>query len=88
MSREKRLLMRELRDWGGNAQEEEKKVEQAGNELNGLTGSGVKRWRRRCVWYQRGLASGGEEMTVVIVRKDETEGALLRCHESAAAPGF
>lgn len=48
----------------------------------------MKRRRRRCVWYQRGLASGGEEMTVVIVRKDETEGALLRCHESAAAPGF
>lgn len=34
------------------------------------------------------MALGGEEMTVVIVWKDETEGALLRCHESAAAPGF
>lgn len=27
-------------------------------------------------------------MTVVIVRKDETEGSLLRCHKSAAAPGL
>lgn len=44
--------------------------------------------KRRCVRYQRGFPLGGEEMTVVIVRKEETEGALLRCHKSAAAPGF
>lgn len=64
-------------------------MEQTENELNVPTGSGAKRRWRSCVCGIRGaLALGGEEMTVVIVRKDETEGALLRCHESAAAPGF